>query len=101
MSAAMRMRWPTASPMTRPATGSSSPASYGRSCSRSGWCGGAEEGMAVADEGRELEDAGPPPPEGFVQSTERGAFSTRNGPYFHDAAGRQAFYARKRHCNSI
>lgn len=57
--------------------------------------------MHVADEGRELEESGPPPPAGFVQSTERGAFSTRNGPYFHDAAGRQAFYARKRHCNSI
>jgi uncharacterized protein (TIGR00369 family) len=42
-----------------------------------------------------------PPPEGFVQSTERGAFSTRNGPYFHDPAGRQAFFARKRHCNGI
>ena len=56
---------------------------------------------ALADEGHEAEEAGPPPPEGFVMSTERGAFSTRNGPYFHDADGRQAFYARKRHCNSI
>jgi uncharacterized protein (TIGR00369 family) len=56
---------------------------------------------ALADEGRELEEEGPPPPEGFALSTERGAFSTRNGPYFHDASGRQAFYARKRHCNSI
>ena len=57
--------------------------------------------MALADEGQGLDETGPPPPEGFVQSTERGAFSTRNGPYFHDADGRQAFYARKRHCNSI
>jgi len=48
----------------------------------------------------EPEDA-PPPPAGFVQSTERGAFSMRNGPYFHDASGRQAFFARKRHCNGI
>jgi acyl-coenzyme A thioesterase PaaI-like protein len=55
----------------------------------------------VADEASELEEAGPPPPDGFVQSTERGAFSTRNGPYFHHPDGRQAFYARKRHCNSI
>jgi uncharacterized protein (TIGR00369 family) len=57
--------------------------------------------IALADEGLEPEEAGPSPPEGFVQSTERGAFSMRNGPYFHDPAGRQAFYARKRHCNSI
>ena len=49
----------------------------------------------------EIEDDAPPPPAGFVLSTERGAFSTRNGPYFHDAAGRQAFYARKRHCNGM
>jgi uncharacterized protein (TIGR00369 family) len=48
-----------------------------------------------------IEDDAPPPPEGFVQSTERGAFSTRNGPYFHDRTGRQAFFARKRHCNGI
>jgi uncharacterized protein (TIGR00369 family) len=48
-----------------------------------------------------MEAPGPPPPDGFVQSTERGAFSTRNGPYFHHADGRQAFWARKRHCNSI
>jgi uncharacterized protein (TIGR00369 family) len=49
----------------------------------------------------EIEDDAPPPPAGFTQSAGRGAFSTRNGPYFHDAAGRQAFFARKRHCNGI
>ena len=49
----------------------------------------------------ETEDDSPPPPEGFVLATERGAFSTRNGPYFHDPAGRQAFFARPRHCNSV
>jgi uncharacterized protein (TIGR00369 family) len=49
----------------------------------------------------EEEDAGPPPPDGFRPSAGRGAFSTRNGPYFHDAAGRQAFFARRRHCNGI
>jgi len=49
----------------------------------------------------ETEDDAPPPPAGFVQSTERGAFSTRNGPYFHDRSGRQAFFARKRHCNGL
>ena len=49
----------------------------------------------------EIEDDAPPPPTGFTQSAGRGAFSTRNGPYFHDAAGRQAFFARKRHCNGI
>jgi uncharacterized protein (TIGR00369 family) len=49
----------------------------------------------------EIEDDGPPPPEGFKLSAGRGAFSTRNGPYFHDASGRQAFFARKRHCNGI
>ena len=49
----------------------------------------------------QTEDPSPPPPRGFVQSTQRGEFSTRNGPYFHDPAGRQAFFARKRHCNGI
>src|SRR5580693_4353508 len=43
----------------------------------------------------------PAPPAGFVRSQGRGSFSTHNGPYFHDAAGTQAFFALKRHCNSI
>lgn len=47
------------------------------------------------------DEDGPPPPAGFVLSSQRGAFSNRNGPYFHDEAGRQAFFARKRHCNSV
>ncbi len=49
-------------------------------------------------------EAIPPPPEGYVLSEGRGAFSTRNGPYFHrpDATrSLQAFYALKRHCNGI
>ena len=53
----------------------------------------------MADAG-EAEPA-PSPPEGFVRSGGRGAFSTHNGPYFHHADGRQAFFALKRHCNSI
>jgi acyl-coenzyme A thioesterase PaaI-like protein len=43
----------------------------------------------------------PPPPAGFQRSSERGAFSNHNGPYFHSADGTQAFFALKRHCNSI
>lgn len=46
-------------------------------------------------------DVTPPPPEGFVPALGRGAFSTRNGPYFHNADGAQAFFATKRHCNSV
>jgi acyl-coenzyme A thioesterase PaaI-like protein len=46
-------------------------------------------------------DAIPPPPAGFVRSSGRGTFSNHNGPYFHDAAGTQAFFALPRHCNSI
>jgi acyl-coenzyme A thioesterase PaaI-like protein len=41
------------------------------------------------------------PPAGFVRSSERGAFSNHNGPYFHSPEGAQAFFALKRHCNSI
>ena len=55
----------------------------------------------MSEDGADPEAPGPPPPDGFAQSMERGAFSTRNGPYFHHADGRQAFFARKRHCNSI
>src|SRR5579862_5947412 len=43
----------------------------------------------------------PTPPDGFERASGRGAFSNHNGPYFHNAEGAQAFYARKRHCNSI
>jgi acyl-coenzyme A thioesterase PaaI-like protein len=43
----------------------------------------------------------PQPPAGFQRSSERGAFSNHNGPYFHSADGTQAFFALKRHCNSI
>ena len=47
------------------------------------------------------DDLTPPPPAGFQRSSERGAFSNHNGPYFHSADGTQAFFALKRHCNSI
>ncbi len=43
-------------------------------------------------------------PEGFVRSTERGPFTTHNGPFFHRAAewgAEQAFFAEARHCNGI
>lgn len=43
----------------------------------------------------------PPPPAGFVLSSGRGSFSTHNGPYFHREDGAQAFFALKRHCNSV
>lgn len=46
----------------------------------------------------------PPPPDGFVSSPGRGAFSGHNGPYFHrPAAGgaEQAFFALARHCNGL
>src|ERR1700722_18932343 len=57
----------------------------------------------MADEpGPDASNAGdPPPPDGFLRSSERGAFSNHNGPYFHSADGSQAFFALKRHCNSI
>ncbi|MDF2902275.1 MAG: PaaI family thioesterase [Phenylobacterium sp.] len=47
----------------------------------------------------------PEPPEGFVESTGRGAFSGHNGPYFHRAEmgelTEQAFYALPRHANGL
>jgi len=43
----------------------------------------------------------PEPPDGFLPATGRGAFTTHNGPYFHNAEGVQAFFALKRHCNGI
>ena len=50
-------------------------------------------------------DVVPPPPEGFVESTGRGAFSGHNGPYFHRAQmgelTEQAFYALPRHANGL
>jgi acyl-coenzyme A thioesterase PaaI-like protein len=47
------------------------------------------------------DEAVPAPPPGFVRSSGRGAFSSHNGPYFHDPSGAQAFFALPRHCNSI
>lgn len=46
----------------------------------------------------------PPPPEGFVLSSGRGAFTSHNGPYFHrrvETGAEQAFFALKRHCNGV
>ena len=54
----------------------------------------------AAKEGRDDADI-PAPPEGFRLQTGRGSFSTHNGPYFHRDDGTQAFYALRRHCNSI
>ena len=51
--------------------------------------------------GETIDEAIPAPPEGFVASSGRGRFSTHNGPYFHRDDGAQAFFALKRHCNSI
>lgn len=45
-----------------------------------------------------------PAPEGFVRSTERGPFTTHNGPFYHRAAAsgaEQAFFAEARHCNGM
>ena len=47
------------------------------------------------------EEPAPEPPAGFHRASDRGAFSNHNGPYFHDGAGAQAFFALKRHCNGI
>jgi uncharacterized protein (TIGR00369 family) len=47
----------------------------------------------------------PAPPQGFVLSGGRGAFSTHNGPYFHKTdAGEhteQCFFALPRHANGL
>ncbi|HWA64037.1 MAG TPA: PaaI family thioesterase [Caulobacteraceae bacterium] len=50
------------------------------------------------------EETIPPPPEGFVLASGRGAFTTHNGPYFYrhgESGTEQAFYALKRHCNGV
>ncbi|MCR5880366.1 PaaI family thioesterase [Phenylobacterium sp. J367] len=51
------------------------------------------------------EESIPQPPEGFVLSDGRGAFSTHNGPYFHRPSEgplvEQAFFALKRHTNGV
>jgi uncharacterized protein (TIGR00369 family) len=54
----------------------------------------------MADEAA-LDDMIPEAPDGFRRSGGRGAFSTHNGPYFHDDAGAQAFFVLKRHCNGV
>jgi uncharacterized protein (TIGR00369 family) len=52
-----------------------------------------------------VDDDIPEPPEGFVRSERRGAFSIHNGPYFHregeDETVEQAFYALPRHANGL
>ncbi|WP_333585711.1 PaaI family thioesterase [Phenylobacterium sp.] len=51
------------------------------------------------------DDQIPPPPEGFVQSEGRGAYSGHNGPYFHrqdqGELTEQAFFALPRHANGL
>jgi uncharacterized protein (TIGR00369 family) len=50
------------------------------------------------------DEAEPTPPQGFVRSSGRGAFTTHNGPYYHrpaSAGAEQAFYALTRHCNGV
>jgi uncharacterized protein (TIGR00369 family) len=46
----------------------------------------------------------PPPPEGFVPS-QRGPYTTHNGPMFHkirtDGTYEHAFYVLPRHCNAM
>jgi uncharacterized protein (TIGR00369 family) len=53
----------------------------------------------------DVNDIIPEPPAGFTPSSGRGAFSTRNGPYFHKAgegdAVEQAFFALARHTNGL
>jgi uncharacterized protein (TIGR00369 family) len=49
-------------------------------------------------------EAIPAPPEGFVASKLRGAFSTHNGPYFErlvEKGVEQAFFILPRHCNQL
>ncbi|HSZ50923.1 MAG TPA: PaaI family thioesterase [Caulobacteraceae bacterium] len=50
-------------------------------------------------------EAIPEPPPGYVLQPGRGAFTTHNGPYFHDPSAtdgaRQAFFALARHCNGL
>ena len=47
----------------------------------------------------------PNPPDGFVRSSGRGAFTTHNGPYFHrtdlEEGSAQAFFALSRHANGL
>ncbi len=56
-------------------------------------------------DGRAGEENIPAPPEGFVRSEGRGAYSGHNGPYFHRAeqgeTTEQAFYALPRHANGL
>lgn len=43
-----------------------------------------------------------PPPEGFVESMDRGPFTTHNGPVYHkkdSAVVTRGFYVLNRHCN--
>ena len=47
---------------------------------------------------------GEAPPEGFQPSKDLGAFTTHNGPLFYRPAtegAEQAFFAQRRHCNSL
>lgn len=48
---------------------------------------------------------GPNPPEGFEESTNRGPFTTHNGPFFHriddDGSFLHGFRAAEQHCNGM
>lgn len=52
-----------------------------------------------------MDEVIPDPPPGFVRATNRGPFSTLNGPYFHRETGdetvQQAFFALERHINGV
>jgi uncharacterized protein (TIGR00369 family) len=51
-----------------------------------------------------VDDAVPPPPDGFIPQGGRGGFSTHNGPLFHKPGGEgavHAFYALPRHANGL
>lgn len=53
----------------------------------------------------EADETIPSPPDGFVRSDGRGAYSGHNGPYFHRAVPgettEQAFFALPRHANGL
>ncbi len=59
----------------------------------------------MTDRKPEGELAVPAPPDGFVLSSNRGPFTTHNGPYFHkeglEDRAEQAFFALKRHANGL
>lgn len=61
--------------------------------------------MSNTDKTDTAEAAARKPPEGFVESTNRGPFTTHNGPFFHriddDGAFFHGFRAAHQHCNGM